>query len=166
MSLTELAGLARRLSSEFAEFGAPAVPDHVEDAGDPLVPGDEWLTEYDRRITDEELRDYFVNAELLAMERCFLETSSLVLGRIAGGRGSYLAGAIGDFLEIDAKGRASALRGPKIGAMALDETVEVELSPDGRPVARVVGVRPVPEEDAWFERVWREHRDGSVYGTA
>ncbi|MBK6501585.1 MAG: TIGR02391 family protein [Candidatus Microthrix parvicella] len=57
MSLTELAGLARRLSSEFAEFGAPAVPDHVEDAGDPLVPGDEWLTEYDRRITDEELRD-------------------------------------------------------------------------------------------------------------
>ena len=114
----------------------------------------------------EELRDYFVNAELLAMERCFLETSSLVLGRIAGGRGSYLAGAIGDFLEIDAKGRASALRGPKIEAMALDETVEVELSPDGRPVARVVGVRPVPEEDAWFERVWREHRDGSVYGTA
>lgn len=57
MSLTELAGLAKRLSSEFAEFSVPALPDRVEHAEESLAPGDEWLTEYDRRITDEELRD-------------------------------------------------------------------------------------------------------------
>ncbi len=48
-------GLAKRLSSEFAEYAAPV---NNSTAGESvLVPGDEWLVEYDRRITDEELRD-------------------------------------------------------------------------------------------------------------
>jgi len=110
-----------------------------------------------------ELRDFFQNADLLLAERCFLEASRLVLSRIGGGRGSYLAATIERFLEVDDARRARGLRAPEIEAMALDETVEVELAPDGGVVTRIVPVRPVPEDDGWFERIWKEYRDGSVY---
>jgi len=110
-----------------------------------------------------ELRGFFRNADLLAAERCFLEASRLVLSRIGGGRGSYLAGTIERFLEVDDARRARGLRPPEIGAMALDETIEVELAPGGGVVTRIVPVRPVPEDDGWFERIWKEYRDGSVY---
>lgn len=110
-----------------------------------------------------ELRGFFRNADLLAAERCFLEASRLVLSRIGGGRGSYLAGTIERFLEVDDARRARGLRPPEIGAMALDETVEVELAPGGGVVTRIVPVRPVPEDDGWFEQIWKEYRDGSVY---
>ena len=110
-----------------------------------------------------ELCGFFQNADLLAAERCFLEASRLVLSRIGAGRGSYLAGTIERFLEVDDACRARGLRAPETGAMALDEMVEVELAPGGAVVTRIVPVRPVPEDDDWFERIWKEYRDGSVY---
>jgi len=111
----------------------------------------------------DELRDFFQNADLLLAERFFLETSRLVLSRIGGGRGSYLAGTIEMFLEFDDTRRARGLRPPETGAMALDETIEVGLAPGGGVVTRIVPVRPVPEDDGWFELIWKEYRDGSVY---
>ena len=57
-----------------------------------------------------ELRDFFQDADLLLAERFFLEASGLVLSRIGGGRGSYLAGTIERFLVLDEAGRARAVR--------------------------------------------------------
>ncbi len=111
----------------------------------------------------DELRDFFQNADLLLAERFFLEASRLVLSRIGGGRGSYLAGTIETFLETDGRGRACAVRPPEMGPMALDEIVELVLDDDGRVVSRLLPVRPVPGEDTWFERIWKAYRDGSVY---
>jgi hypothetical protein len=27
-------------------------------------------------------------------------------------------------------------------------------------------VRPIPEPDSWFEEVWREYREGGIFGSA
>ncbi len=113
----------------------------------------------------KELTDFFKNADLLLAERFFLEASGLVLSRIGGGRGSYLAGTIEKFLELDEVKRARAVRAPEIGAMALDEIAELKLGSDGRIIPRIVPVRPVPKEDPWFERIWKEYRDGLVYSS-
>ncbi len=110
-----------------------------------------------------DLPEFIKNADLLLAERFFLEASGIVVSRIEGGRGSYLAGTIGDFIEIDEEGRVRALLPPAAGSMALDEIVELALEADGCIASRIVPVRPVPREDSWFERVWKEYREGSVY---
>ncbi|HSV95842.1 MAG TPA: FAD-binding protein [Spirochaetota bacterium] len=109
------------------------------------------------------LRDFLKNADLLLAERLFLEASRLALSRIEGGRGSYLVGRIGDFLKIDEEGRARTVSPPVLGGMALGEIVELSLGGDGRIDSRVVPVRPIPRETMWFERVWKEYMEGSVY---
>ena len=53
---SQAAGLAKALYSEFAEFAAPVTQGDQDDHEPVLAPGDEWLVEYDRRITDDELR--------------------------------------------------------------------------------------------------------------
>jgi succinate dehydrogenase/fumarate reductase flavoprotein subunit len=40
----------------------------------------------------------------------------------------------------------------------------VRLDADLRPVTERVPVRPVPEEEYWFETVWNRYRQGAIYG--
>ena len=41
--------------------------------------------------------------------------------------------------------------------------LEVSLEENGNVKKRWVDVRPIPEEDAWFENVWNEYmKDGAV----
>lgn len=56
--VSEALGIATRLSSELAEYLTPQPSDaEPAEAPPPLAPADEWLLEFDRRITHLDLRD-------------------------------------------------------------------------------------------------------------
>ncbi len=42
------------------------------------------------------------------------------------------------------------------------EILEVWLDAEDRVNVRWVPVRPLPQDEGWFEQVWREYRDGNV----
>lgn len=53
----EALSLAARLASELAEYRSSLPKEAPPSEPDPLAPSDEWLAEYDRRISHPELRD-------------------------------------------------------------------------------------------------------------
>lgn len=55
-AVTAASHLARALASEVAEFGVPQVQSAQAEAERPLEPADALLADYDRRITDDDIR--------------------------------------------------------------------------------------------------------------
>ena len=43
------------------------------------------------------------------------------------------------------------------------EVIEVQRGPSGAFTATPVPVRPLPDDDSWYENTWRDWRDGAVY---
>jgi hypothetical protein len=72
-------------------------------------------------------------------------------------RGSYL---VVDSLE----GIEACLAGVEIDVKHKDKIVNTAYIPgEDRVVSSQRQVRPIPDSDTWFEKVWREYREGEVF---
>jgi succinate dehydrogenase/fumarate reductase flavoprotein subunit len=81
----------------------------------------------------------------------------------------YLS-AIAEYLERGGQSRGSFIVGDERqwtlnapGAFVDTHILEISVSPDLEPRLAWVDIRPIPEEDGWFETTWRAYRDGTVF---
>jgi len=82
----------------------------------------------------------------------------------------YLA-AIAEYLERGGQSRGSFLVAGEAGEWTLNppgafvDSHVLELSVDRDLAVRAdwVDIRPIPEEDGWFETAWKAFRDGTVF---
>jgi succinate dehydrogenase/fumarate reductase flavoprotein subunit len=111
----------------------------------------------------EELLTFVKNEDLLISERVCLASAKFLLGALSGARGSFLVGRR-DMVEGLTKHRAGT-RSPDVvpDESMNDRVLECVLDGDLSPHVRLVGVRPIPNETAPFERTWAAYRDGAFY---
>jgi hypothetical protein len=73
-------------------------------------------------------------------------------------------------MVLDAEGKAPTptledrwrFRIDEVDSPVNTEVLEIWISPEGGVETRWVPVRPIPEEDGWFEKTWREYREGQI----
>jgi succinate dehydrogenase/fumarate reductase flavoprotein subunit len=110
-----------------------------------------------RPALPENLTDLFALKEIILMSRLMY---SAILAYIKGGgksRGSYLI--------IDSvKNIRDCLAGLETDTRFRDKVINswYEKNED-RVVSAIRQVRPIPESDTWFEKVWREYLDGEIF---
>ncbi len=103
------------------------------------------------------------NEHLCLTQLCFLETIQALIQRGGGSRGAYvILDDEGDRWVETKRGRElqhrsenEALRG---------EILETQVSADGTIAVEPVPVRPLPEDDSWYETTWREWQEKRIYG--
>jgi len=88
------------------------------------------------------------------------ESALVLLKRIKGGRGSFLAGAPEEVYPEETGAPFRAVHGEGYEA---GEVLEAVLASDGAVLTRFVPVRPVPNDDNWFERDWADFRTGLIF---
>ena len=100
---------------------------------------------------------FFRFKEMLLFSR-FLHDG--ILSYISGGgksRGSYLI--VDSTKDIEA-----CLKGVEIDLIHRDKIINtVYLSEEDRVISSLRPVRPIPVSDSWFEKVWLEYREGTVF---
>jgi hypothetical protein len=82
----------------------------------------------------------------------------------------YLA-AIAEYLERGGQSRGSFLVEGDNGGWALNppgafvdgRILEASVEPNLNLRTAWVDIRPIPEEDGWFETAWKAHRNGTVF---
>jgi len=109
-----------------------------------------------RATTPADLVEAFIDRDLLITQFAFLSAIEAYLLRGGPSRGGYLVE------------RAEEPRGANAGAWYPDVEVEetrFRWTEDGAAVCRNhwMPVRPIPQEDDWFENVWRRYREGEVW---
>ena len=103
------------------------------------------------------------NQHLCLTHIAFLETMQAYLQLGGGSRGSYMA------VDPEGSGVAEAKCG-KILSFRPDkpelrrQILETQLGPDGEFRVSPVPVRPLPEDDSWFETTWNAWREGRIFG--
>ena len=108
----------------------------------------------------EQLRDLYRVRDLLVSQQVYLEAISDYIGRGGTSRGSYLV--------FDPKGDKPSDLLPDEFRFSLEDRglgkqiQEIAYRPEGSDV-RWREVRPIPDADVWFERVWRDWREGNIY---
>jgi succinate dehydrogenase/fumarate reductase flavoprotein subunit len=98
--------------------------------------------------------------QLALTHLCTLAAMAAYLKRGGGSRGGCaVLDPAGPLRVVDPEGGELRLR-PENAAMR-NEILEAEWRHD-RCAVRAVPVRPLPEDDSWFETVWRERRQGKI----
>ncbi|MDR1587953.1 MAG: FAD-binding protein, partial [Treponema sp.] len=108
------------------------------------------------RIPDK-LSVLFSLKEIILMSRLMYDA---ILAFVRGGgksRGSYLI--------VDSTGKIEdCLGGLETDVLFRDKVIVSRYVPgEDRVVSELRPVRPIPEQDSWFEEVWREYREGAVF---
>jgi len=102
---------------------------------------------------------------LVLTHLCFLEALAALLERGGGSRGGYaVLDDAGDRHMVTRRGVELPHRGEN--AALRQEVLEVRVTDDGRIDVQGVPVRPLPEDDPWFETTWREFQTGAVFADA
>jgi len=102
------------------------------------------------------------NRNLCLTHIAFLETLRAYIDLEGGSRGSYM------IVDPQGEGVAEAKNG-KIMNFRPDKLelrkkiMETELGKDGQFNVAAVDVRPLPEDDSWFETTWNAWREGAIY---
>ncbi len=92
----------------------------------------------------------------------FLTALKALLDAGGGSRGAYVVlDEQGDRVVETRRGREMPHRGENLAMRG--EILEVELDPAGGFRTFVTPVRPLPEDDSWYENTWRAWRDGEVF---
>jgi len=104
------------------------------------------------------------NDHLLLTHLAFLETIKHYIDERKGGsRGAYMVlDDKGDLKVTTKKGSGVPHRGENKSLRA--EILETRVGPDGKIAVGPVPVRPLPEDDSWFETTWNEWMSGKIYG--
>ena len=106
----------------------------------------------------EDLCAFFRFKETLLFSRLLYDG---ILSYISGGgksRGSYLI--VDSMEDIDA-----CLGGVEIDAFHRDKVINTAyIRKEDKVISTQRQVRPIPDSDTWFEKVWREYREGKVFG--
>ncbi len=100
--------------------------------------------------------DAFKNLDLCLTHALYLEAIAEYLARGGKSRGSYLVMDPEGEPPCEALGEEWRFSLTPESAWVNDHICEVFLDGSGNPVKRWVPVRPIPEEEAWFENVWNE----------
>ncbi|MBN1883733.1 MAG: FAD-binding protein [Deltaproteobacteria bacterium] len=107
-----------------------------------------------------QLTAHLVTLDLLRTEAAALSSMACLLEELKGPRGSFLLGRGDAVLDGVIEGRE---RGVVPDTHLDDRAVECVLGEDGRFRAELVRVRPIPEEDRWFETVWSAYRKYDIF---
>jgi succinate dehydrogenase/fumarate reductase flavoprotein subunit len=97
--------------------------------------------------------------EIILMSRLMYDA---ILAFVKGGgksRGSYLV--------IDSIGKIEdCLGGTETDILFRDKVIVSRYIPnEDRVMSETRPVRPIPESDSWFEEVWRQYREGGIFGS-
>ncbi len=102
------------------------------------------------------------NEHLCLTQLCFLETIAALLNEGGGSRGAYVV--------LDGEGDmwVDSPRGKELQHRSEDESMrseilETSVIDDGSIDIEAVAVRPMPEDDSWYETTWRQWQDGEIY---
>ena len=105
----------------------------------------------------ENLPVFFLFKETLLLSRLLYDGILSYINDDGKSRGSYL---IVDSLE-DIK---TCLRGVEIDVKHKDKIINTVYIPEeDKVVSSQRQVRPIPDSDTWFEKIWREYREGTVF---
>ena len=109
-----------------------------------------------------ELNTAFQNELLCLTHIAFLTTIRTYIERGGGSRGGYLVAADdGDLMVKTKKGEELAHRAENMEMRK--EILETVLGPDDEVHSTPVEVRPLPQDESWYETTWQDWREGLVY---
>ncbi|MCP4132079.1 MAG: FAD-binding protein [bacterium] len=110
-----------------------------------------------------ELISLLKNEDLLITEQLFLESAAALLPRLKGSRGSSIAGSIEDLFKQDDEEYCVGIKQVSVDDLLNNHILEASYNSSGTVTTDLVPVRPIPETDSWFERVWNDFRSGKVF---
>jgi succinate dehydrogenase/fumarate reductase flavoprotein subunit len=117
----------------------------------------------DMRIpTSQELPDAFKNLDLGLAHALYLEAIGEYLDKKGQSRGSYLV-----------KNPEGEMPCPELGddwrfllnepeAFVNQKILEISMDSSGNVLKHWIDIRPIPQEDTWFENVWNRYRDDEI----
>jgi len=109
-----------------------------------------------------ELNLAFQNEHLCLTHLAFLETIRTYIERGGGSRGGYvIADPRGELKVETRKGAELPHRAENVEMRK--EILETALDPAGEFRVRPVAVRPLPQDESWYETTWRDWREGRVF---
>ena len=107
--------------------------------------------------------NYIRNEDLLLTESAFIQNVLCFLEKTEGSRGSNLVADLSEILTIENDGACSGIQAVAIDHSQDENIIETSMNSDGTFISKVVKVRPVPTDETWFEKVWKEYMDGAIY---
>jgi succinate dehydrogenase/fumarate reductase flavoprotein subunit len=115
-----------------------------------------------KAATHDELHLAVQNEHLCLTQLCFLETIHALIERGGGSRGAYVVLDDEGDLFVETK-RGRELRHRSENLEMRQEILETQVGEDGEVKVYAVPVRPLPQDDSWYETTWREWQEGRVY---
>ena len=109
-----------------------------------------------------ELNLAFQNEHLCLTHIAFLETIRAYIERGGGSRAGYVIADPRGTLRVETR-RGSELPHRPENVEMRREILEIVLDVTGEPCVRPVPVRPLPQDDSWYETTWRDWREGKVF---
>ena len=103
----------------------------------------------------------FQNEHLCLTQIAFLETIQFYIERGGGSRGGYMVATDDGELTVDTERGSQCPHRPENEEMR-GEILETVLRDDVQFEVYPVEVRPLPEDESWFESVWRDWRAGRM----
>ncbi|MGQ9732433.1 MAG: FAD-binding protein [Candidatus Zipacnadales bacterium] len=110
----------------------------------------------------EDLPTAIQNEHLCLTQLCFLETIHALIQRGGGSRGAYM------ILDEEGDRWVESKRGQELPHRSENEAMrkeilETRVNEKGEVEVYAVAVRPLPEDDSWYETTWREWQEGKIY---
>lgn len=110
----------------------------------------------------KELARAVQNEHLCLTHVAFLETVCAYIEMGGGSRGSYMVvDEQGEGRALSAAGELLRFRPENVELRKV--ILETQLGADGEFTVEKVSVRPLPDDDSWFETTWSEWREGKIY---
>jgi hypothetical protein len=112
------------------------------------------------------LKEIFFISETALLSRLLQETILFYCGEGGKSRGSYvMLDSLDDILSITEGGEGE--KGVEIDEKFHDKVLLSRYEKDtDRVVCTMRAVRPIPDADTWFERVWNDYRTGNIIADA
>jgi hypothetical protein len=112
----------------------------------------------------DRLPEAFENLDLCLTHVLYLEAIGEYLRRGGQSRGSYLVLNPEGEMPCEELGAEWKFHLNEPDAFVNAKILEVSLDTEGKVVKEWVDIRPIPQEDTWFENVWSRYRDDEIIG--
>jgi succinate dehydrogenase/fumarate reductase flavoprotein subunit len=109
----------------------------------------------------KEITAFIKNEDLLITEQAFLESAQTLSTHLRNGRGSYLLGRLEEVIPVLTDNQKKL---DELPDHSLDGAIiQFQFGPTGEPETKLERVRPIPETDNWFEKVWKDFRGNKQF---